>query len=50
MSIDADALSLVCFLMGLDEGLALIESTDDVEAVFVTGGGDIIASSGAPLE
>lgn len=31
-----DALSTTCFVLGLDEGMALIESLEDVEAIFIT--------------
>lgn len=32
----ADALSTACYVLGLDEGLALVRSLPDVEAVFIT--------------
>ena len=35
-SMMGDALSTTCFVLGLDEGMALIESLEDVEAVFIT--------------
>lgn len=35
-SIDADALSTAAFVLGLEEGMKLIESLDGIEAVFVT--------------
>lgn len=35
-SVDGDALSTCCFALGLEEGSRLIESMDDVEAIFVT--------------
>lgn len=35
-STDGDALSTCCFALGLEEGSALIESLEDVQAVFVT--------------
>lgn len=35
-SIDADALSTSAYVLGLERGLALVESIDDVEALFVT--------------
>ena len=35
-STDADALSTACFLLGLTDGMALIESLDDTEALFIT--------------
>lgn len=34
-SVDCDALSTACFVLGVDEGLRLIESLDGFEAVFV---------------
>lgn len=53
-SVDADALSTICFLMGKDAGMELIEQTDGAEALFITGTpGDIsryeiFTSSGFP--
>lgn len=41
-----DGLSTSCMLLGLDAGLALIEATAGVEAIFVTRAGEIICSSG----
>lgn len=35
-SVDGDALSTACFALGLDEGNKLIESLEDVDAIFVT--------------
>ncbi len=35
-SVDCDALSTVCLLLGLEEGQKLIESLPDTEAVFIT--------------
>lgn len=35
-SADGDALSTTCFLMGLDEGIALIRSLPEMDAIFVT--------------
>lgn len=35
-SVDGDALSTICFLLGLEKATALIESLDGVSAVFVT--------------
>jgi len=35
-SAHADALSTTCFALGLEEGLKLINETDDVEAIFIT--------------
>lgn len=41
-----DGLSTACMLLGLNAGLALIEATDGVEAIFVTRTGEVICSSG----
>ncbi|MDO5401819.1 MAG: FAD:protein FMN transferase [Eubacteriales bacterium] len=46
-SITGDCLSTTCFTLGLQEGLKLIESTDGVEAVFVTEDKNLHYSSGA---
>lgn len=35
-SVEGDALSTICFALGLDKGMELIKHTDGVEAVFVT--------------
>ena len=35
-STEGDALSTTCFILGLEKGMALIESLDNVEAIFVT--------------
>jgi thiamine biosynthesis lipoprotein len=43
---DGDALSTTCFALGLEDGLELIESTEGVEAIFVTDDGEIHCSSG----
>lgn len=45
-SMDGDALSTTCFLLGLEEGIALIESRENTEAVFLTSDGNIHATSG----
>lgn len=45
-SAEADALSTTCFLLGLEEGLALIESLPDTEALFITKDGVLHPSSG----
>ena len=36
-SVDGDALSTVCFALGLEEGLALIDSLEDTYALFIAG-------------
>ena len=41
----ADGLSTSCFILGLDKGLALIESLPDAAAVFVTSDHKVILSS-----
>ena len=41
-----DGLSTACMLLGLDEGLAMIEATAGVEAIFITRTGEVICSSG----
>lgn len=43
---DADALSTSCLILGLDEGLKLIESTEDCEAVFITKDNEVVLTSG----
>ena len=45
-SVDGDALSTTCFLLGAEKGLALIETLPDTEALFITESGDLLYSSG----
>lgn len=45
-STDADALSTACFLLGLSDGMALIESLADTEALFITDDYELHYSSG----
>lgn len=45
-SADADALSTSCFALGLEDGMDLIEHTEDAEAVFITEDGTCHLSSG----
>ncbi len=45
-SADGDALSTICLLLGLQDGLSLIESLPDVEAVFITDHNELFYSSG----
>lgn len=45
-SIDGDALSTLIFAQGLEKGLALIESMDQIDAIFVTNDSKIYLSSG----
>jgi thiamine biosynthesis lipoprotein len=46
LSVDGDLLSTSCFLLGPEEGMALIEGTPGVEAVFIDAEGEMIFSSG----
>lgn len=45
-SAQGDALSTSCFLLGPEQGMALVESLEDVEALFVTTDGQLLPSSG----
>lgn len=45
-SLEADALSTTCFVLGQEDGMKLIESLPGVEAVFVTSDYCVITSSG----
>lgn len=45
-SVDGDGLSTTCFSLGLEEGMKLIESLPDTEAVFITSDYDMHLSSG----
>lgn len=49
-SADADALSTTCFALGLEDGMALVEDTEDVEAIFITDDYQIHKSSGIGRE
>lgn len=44
-SVDGDALSTTCFVLGLQEGMKLIRSLDGIDAVFVTSDMEIHLSS-----
>lgn len=46
LSMDADALSTTCFVMGIDEGLNLIENIPDTEVIYIEDDGNITTSSG----
>lgn len=48
-SIVGDALSTSCFVLGPDEGMALVESIPGVEAAFILEDGEILTSSGTDL-
>ena len=45
-SVDGDALSTVCFALGLEKGMELIDSMDDIFAVFVTDDFELHYSAG----
>lgn len=45
-SVDGDALSTTCFSLGLEDGMALIESLPDAEAIFITDDYELHVSSG----
>lgn len=49
-STDCDALSTTCFLLGLKDGMALIETLPDTEALFISEDGSLHRSSGFPTE
>lgn len=44
-STDADALSTTCFSLGLDEGMALVEDMDNVDAMFIDSNNQLHFSS-----
>lgn len=45
-SVDGDALSTICFSLGLEDGMTLIESLPDTEAIFITDDYELHTSSG----
>lgn len=45
-SVDGDGLSTTCFALGLEDGMALIESLPDTEAIFITDDYELHTSSG----
>lgn len=49
-SFDCDALSTCCLLLGLEDGLALIEKTENTEAVFIDENGKITVTSGLSIK
>lgn len=46
VSMDADALSTATFVLGLEKGMALVESLKNVEAIFITKDKDIYVTKG----
>lgn len=49
-SLDADALSTICILLGLENAKSLIESTSNTEAVFIDNLGNMHYTSGLSLK
>lgn len=47
LSVDGDALSTTCFSMGLEQGMELLNSMDDVYGVFITADGSVHYTEGA---
>jgi len=45
-SADCDALSTTCLILGIEEGMKLIESVDGIDAVFVDADGNITQTEG----
>ena len=45
-SMDADALSTAIFVLGYDDGCALIESLEDIEAVFIDANNQVTCTNG----
>lgn len=45
-STDGDALSTICFCLGLEDGMALVESIPDTEAIFITSNYEIYKTTG----
>lgn len=49
-SVDADALSTVCMLMGSKDGISLMETIEDYQAVFVLRDGTVKLTSGLTMK
>lgn len=45
-SADCDAMSTICLMLGVEEGVKFIESVDGVEAVFIDKDGGLTKTSG----
>ena len=43
-SLQGDALSTYCYMLGLDEGLAYVRSLDNLEAIFITKDFEVVTS------
>ena len=46
-SVTGDCLSTICYVLGLEKGMALIESMNNIEAIFITNDQELHYSSGA---
>lgn len=46
-SVDGDGLSTACFALGLEKGMELLDSMEDVCGIFMTGQGEMYCSEGA---
>ncbi len=47
-SMEGDAYSTICMCLGLEDGMELIESTEGIEALFITEDMELVYSSGFP--
>ena len=47
-SLLGDALSTACLLLGVEKGMALVDTIPDAEALFVRTDGAIVTSAGFP--
>ncbi len=45
-SADCDAMATICLMLGVEDGIAYVESVDGMEALFVDGDGNITKTSG----
>lgn len=48
-SLEGDALSTTCFLLGVEDGMQLISSLPDTEALFITKDGELVYTDGFRL-
>ncbi|MDE6607467.1 MAG: FAD:protein FMN transferase [Lachnospiraceae bacterium] len=48
-SLEGDALSTTCFLLGIEDGMQLISSLPDTEALFITKDGELVYTDGFRL-
>ena len=47
-SVDGDALSTICFSLGIEKGMELIESIPDIHVLYITDDYEIVSSAGFP--